>query len=82
MDFEPGMLVRSKAGRDKGRVYVVVRAGADGIYLADGDKRPLSRMKKKNSRHLQPILKERLDDLSGDEPIREICRRVENYVKS
>ena len=74
MDLKPGMLVRSKAGRDKGRVYVVVRAGADGIYLADGDKRPLSRMKKKNSRHLQPILTEWLEDVTRDEPIREICR--------
>ncbi len=31
-----GRLVRSKAGRDKGRYYLVLARAADILYLADG----------------------------------------------
>lgn len=74
MMLEPGILVRSKAGRDKGHVYVIVRIDDDCIYVADGTARPLCRMKKKNRKHLQPILKMRLKGTPDDEALRKIIK--------
>ena len=76
MNFEPGMLVRSKAGHDKNCIYVIISVKNEYVYLADGALRPLSRMKRKNVRHLQPILKIRAADLSDDE-IRKVIRGYE-----
>ena len=59
MKLEPGMLARSKAGHDKDRMYVIIRAEDEFVYVADGDLRPLRHMKRKNARHLQPVLKMR-----------------------
>ena len=51
--FEAGEIVLSKAGRDRGRAFVVT-AVLDGDYvlLADGRLRTLERPKKKKRRHL------------------------------
>lgn len=75
---ESGMLVKSKAGHDKGRIYVVVRTDNCCAYLADGDLRPLRRMKKKNIRHLQPILKMKLKGQTDDKSVREL---IEKYTR-
>ena len=77
MQLRPGMLVKSKAGHDKGCIYVVISVKNEYVYLADGDLRPLSRMKKKNIRHLQPILKIRAEDISSDSVIRKVIREYE-----
>lgn len=74
MKLEPGMLVRSKAGHDRDRVYVIISKENEYVYVADGDLRPLRHMKRKNSRHLQPILKMRLEGKPDDEGIRRIIR--------
>ena len=74
MKLEPGMLVRSKAGRDKDQVYVVISVDKEYAYAADGAQRPLRHMKKKNKKHLQPILKMRLAGTPDDKAIREIIR--------
>ncbi len=49
-----GMLVRSGAGHDKGKLYLVVREEGDMLWLADGTIRPLQRPKKKKRRHVRP----------------------------
>lgn len=57
MDREPslGQLVISRAGRDRGRPMVVVRAEAAGfVWVSDGDLRPMARAKRKNVRHVEP----------------------------
>ena len=74
MGLETGMLVKSKAGRDKGHIYVVAGTENGYVYVADGELRPLRHMKRKNSRHLQPILKMRLEGKPDDEGIRRIIR--------
>ena len=53
-DLKPGQLVRSLAGRDKGKHYLVLKE-LDGKYvlLVNGRRRPLNRPKKKNKAHLQ-----------------------------
>ncbi|MFY9258659.1 MAG: KOW domain-containing RNA-binding protein [Dethiobacteria bacterium] len=54
-ELRPGQLVRSRAGRDKGRHYLVIRViSPREVLLSDGRRRPLSRPKKKNVAHLQP----------------------------
>lgn len=54
VELKPGQLVRSLAGRDKGKHYLVLRE-LDPVYvlLTDGRSRPVSRPKKKNRAHLQ-----------------------------
>ncbi|HJA12585.1 MAG TPA: RNA-binding protein [Candidatus Mediterraneibacter merdipullorum] len=74
MRLEPGMLARSKAGHDKGRVYVIISTDGGYVYVADGDIRPVRRTKRKNSRHLQPILKMRLEGTPDDAAVRDIIR--------
>ncbi|HHU33433.1 MAG: RNA-binding protein [Zhaonellaceae bacterium] len=48
-----GQLVYSKAGRDKGKVFLVISiASSSLVYVADGEMRKLEKPKKKNVRHL------------------------------
>ena len=50
----PGQLVRSKAGRDKGRYYLVYRRiDEKHVQVVEGKKRTLRNPKKKNVIHLQ-----------------------------
>ena len=74
MKLEPGMLAVSKAGRDTGHVYVIIDAGKEYVYVADGELRPLRHMKRKNTKHLQPVLRVRLDGTPDDTAVREIIR--------
>lgn len=48
-----GQLVSSKAGRDKGRYYLVVKIGpGTSVFVADGAGRKVKAPKKKNEKHL------------------------------
>ena len=48
-----GSIVTSKAGRDKGRTFVVTATeGEEFVMLADGETRRVSRPKKKKLKHL------------------------------
>ena len=69
MIYKPGMIVRSKAGHDKDHVYVIIRVEKNYLYLSDGDLKPLNQMKK---------LSEYAEDISADEAIRSLCRRIKN----
>ena len=52
MDFCKGMVVRSRAGRDAGRWFVILELDAEYAYLADGGLRRLEKPKRKKRRHL------------------------------
>ncbi|MCM1047323.1 MAG: hypothetical protein NC433_02730 [Clostridiales bacterium] len=52
-----GMLASSKAGHDKGLVYVIISEDAEYVYLADGKLRTVAKPKKKNKKHIQIIKK-------------------------
>lgn len=56
-----GQLATSKAGRDKGVLYVITAQQGDFVYLCDGCLRQPDRPKKKRIRHIQPI-KDRVDE--------------------
>lgn len=72
MVYEPGMLVKSKAGRDKDCIYVIIDVKAEYIYLADGRARTVCRTKKKNKKHLQAIKKIQKSSTADDETIRDV----------
>ena len=49
-----GRVVFSKAGRDKGKMFIVVGiVNEDFVLIADGDLRPMERPKKKRLKHLR-----------------------------
>ncbi len=69
--MEVGRVVRSKAGRDKGGIYLVIKViDEDYVLIANGANRSIDKPKKKKVKHLQPrpdtifYLKEKL--LSGE----------------
>ncbi len=53
MEKLDGAVVISKAGRDKGNFFVVLRSEDNYAYIADGNLRRVDRPKKKKLRHLQ-----------------------------
>lgn len=57
VEVRVGDLVVSRAGRDKGRPFVVVRAEDAFVYLVDGDLRRLDKPKKKKRMHVKPYPK-------------------------
>ncbi len=64
VELKPGQLVRSVAGRDKGKHYLVLREiDQRTVLLVDGYCRPLEKPKKKNKAHLQRY--DRRADLGG-----------------
>lgn len=52
MLIEKGMIVKSIAGRDCGRFFLVMDTDAQFAYLADGRMRLIEKPKKKKVRHL------------------------------
>ena len=80
MEIKPGILVRSKAGRDKDHVYAVVDLDEKYVYVADGERFPVCRMKKKNRKHLQPIFKVRLEAAPDDEALRDAVRKYKEAM--
>lgn len=52
--FEPGRLVVSTSGRDRGMYYLVL-IGAEGnsVYVVDGKLRKVAKPKRKNEKHLR-----------------------------
>jgi len=52
-DLVLGQVVKSKAGRDKGNVFIVVDVlSKDYVLIADGEIRKIERPKKKKVKHL------------------------------
>ncbi len=52
MDITAGSAVYSRAGRDKGGLFIVLDVKDGYAYLADGDKRRTANPKKKKLKHL------------------------------
>jgi len=52
-----GQFVISKAGHDKGTLYVVAAEEKDFVYLSDGRLKLPEKPKKKRRKHVQPIEK-------------------------
>ena len=56
--FEPGRVVESIQGRDKGLCFLVLEAAEGTVTVADGKHRRLENPKKKKTKHLRakPVL--------------------------
>ena len=53
--IEVGSIVRSLAGRDQGRLFLVVQElNDDFVMVANGQLRKMDRLKKKRRKHLKP----------------------------
>ncbi len=52
MELEVGMLVESRAGHDKGSLYVVMEMEGPYLFLCDGRLRTVGRPKKKKKMHV------------------------------
>lgn len=61
-----GMLAESRAGHDRGKLYVIIKEDEESVYLSDGYVRPLDKLKKKNRKHIQIIRR----------PMQEIVEKV------
>ena len=55
--YQTGMLAKSKAGHDTGKVYVIMDIDDTYVYLADGRIRALDKLKRKKKKHVQIICK-------------------------
>ena len=75
LPIEVGSVVLSKAGRDAGRLFIVVQeVDADFVMIANGDLRKLDRLKKKRRKHLKPtgaVVQAMRERLAGGEPIQD-----------
>ncbi len=62
LGLEVGQVVKSKAGRDKGNVFLILEILDDKyVLIVDGDKRKIEKPKKKKVKHLviyNTVLKE------------------------
>ncbi len=54
MELERGRVVRSKAGRDKGKFLAAAGMSGGMVLVCDGRERPLEKPKRKNPKHLIP----------------------------
>ena len=52
-----GMFATSKAGHDKGKLYIIVKEDDEYVYLTDGRLKPVDSPKKKKKKHIQIIKK-------------------------
>lgn len=53
-----GMFAVSKAGHDKGKMYLIVREDETTVDLVDGKARKLENPKKKKKKHVQVVKKD------------------------
>ena len=75
IEVTAGMIVRSKAGRDKGDLFIVLRTEDNYAYIANGILRKVERPKKKKLMHLQ--LSGYVSSLIKDKL--EAAKEVENF---
>ncbi len=52
-----GMFATSRAGHDKGKLYIIIEESEEYVYLTDGRLKPVDRPKKKKKKHIQIIRK-------------------------
>ena len=74
MDFEKGMVVRAKAGRDKGKFLVILEIQGGYALIADGRRRRVEHPKRKKLIHLAPTKTAHTGSLETNPKIKQILR--------
>ena len=83
MQLRKGTVVRSKAGHDKGRFFVVLGMEQNVVLLSDGKDRNAEHPKKKNKLHIAPtntVLEEQT--MNEDSKISEALDRFYQRVRA
>ena len=79
--YEVGMLARSKAGHDKGHVYVIHQVDETYVYLIDGSGRKLENPKKKKKKHVQLIREQHEISEADDVKLKRILKEYKMSEK-
>lgn len=80
LKYETGMLVRSLAGHDKERLYIIIEEREKEVVLADGRIRSIDRPKCKKKTHVQLIGKKMEENLFADEAIRSFIKKYQAEI--
>jgi len=70
--LQPGCVVKSRAGRDAGKHFVVLRVEDQTAFIADGALRPAERPKRKKRMHVHVtphVLPQIAELLATDQPV-------------
>ncbi len=78
--MEKGLVVRSKAGKDKGRFYVVVDFKDDRADVSDGRYRKFDNPKSKNPLHLAST-STAVDLPENDKQLRNLLKKFSDNTK-
>ena len=79
--LEKGNVVRSSAGRDKGRLLVIMQVSGKLVTVCDGKERPVDRPKSKNIRHVEYVgasIKE--DETATNRKLRKALARLDAEI--
>ena len=82
--YHSAMMAVSRAGHDKGKIYVVLECGENTCSLADGETKLLGRPKRKNQKHIQLIkhipseLLADMAEIKDDADVRRILKTYRN----
>ena len=80
--YQTGMLAKSKAGHDTGKVYVIMDIDDTYVYLADGRIITLDKLKRKKKKHVQIICKKydvtAIDDVAIKQILKEWNKEGKN----
>ena len=76
-EYNFGTLAFSKAGHDKGELYLILKKVGAEVFLVDGYRRKLDNPKRKNIKHIQPIFK--ISELP-ENPLTD--ENVKRYIKN
>ena len=71
---ERGMLAKSKAGHDKGHLYVIYDVDETYVYLVDGETRTIDKPKKKKRKHVQIICEKHEIEGKDDVAVKRILK--------
>ena len=52
-ELKIGTIAKNKAGREKGKIYIIIAMDDQYAYVVDGDQRGIENPKRKNPKHLQ-----------------------------
>ncbi len=72
--MRPGDIVRATAGKDRGKVFLVLRSTAGMAYIANGRRRKVQRPKGKSEKHLCLIAQGTLPVFVTNQTVRNLLR--------
>lgn len=78
MDLCKGLVVRAKAGRDKGGFFIVIDFNEKEAFICNGKRRKLNKPKKKNIKHLamtNTVFP--LNEITSDKKIKSVLNKFE-----